>query len=222
MIALLLQVQLKPLEGSISLRVVVRMASAPCPVSTYWLPSCPAPLRRPCPLDLRGPRLLPPSPSPCHPAAGSRCVCGDAGTVAFWQRRRLQPRPWWPRTLRSAAESPACILHSLRENRFKEWIIKIHPTQLVSAATTWLCLILLPLQKETPICLVPTACGYARLDADHVTHPCVCSILRCHSRCSFRSVLSPDSTAASCSRYLKKFWGNGRQTRCLIVMDHEN
>lgn len=82
--------------------------------------------------------------------------------VAFWRRPRQQLRPWWQRTLRSAAESPACILHSLRKNRFKEWIIKIHSTQLVSAATTWLCLILLPLQKEVPICLVPTGCRYTR------------------------------------------------------------
>ncbi len=52
-------------------------------------------------------------------------------------------------------------------------------------------------------------------EADHVTHPCVGSTPRCRSRCSFQSVLSPGSTAASCSRCLKKLWAEEKQTNGL-------
>lgn len=41
--------------------------------------------------------------------------------------------------------------------------------------------------------------------ANHMTHPYVCSTPRYHSRYSFLSTLSRGSTAASCSKYLRKF-----------------
>lgn len=49
-------------------------------------------------------------------------------------------------------------------------------------------------------------------EEEHVTHPCVCSTPQCRSRCSFQSVLSPDSKAASCSRCLRKLWAREKQT----------
>lgn len=54
--------------------------------------------------------------------------------------------------------------------------------------------------------------AHTLVEPDHVTHPCACSTLQCRSRCSFQSMPSPDSTAASCSRCLRKLCEKEKQT----------